>query len=212
MLTLQQLSDMADLQDRLNRYVDPGWRSAGWDWNLAIMAECTELIDQVGWKWWKHQTQAPLTQIQLEVVDIWHFVLSQAIVSGRLSEILAVLLCDPRPPSTAMPFVASAAISAAKQLCAAAASGAPLHEIVGNFYNLLRSSRLSFDELTTLYKAKAVLNLFRWSHGYKQGSYVKQWGEVEDNVYLESILHAHPNLPHEQINTLLEQRYQEVTA
>ena len=53
MLTSQQITNMLELQDRLNRHVNPGWKNAGYDWPMAIMAECTELADQVGWKWWK---------------------------------------------------------------------------------------------------------------------------------------------------------------
>ncbi len=82
MLTETQVNNMIEVQDRLNCHLNPQWCSAGYDWSLAIMSECTELADQIGWKWWKHQPQAPLTQIHLEVVDIWHFVLSGLIEQG----------------------------------------------------------------------------------------------------------------------------------
>ena len=46
MLTSQQITNMLELQDRLNRHVNPDWKDAGYDWPMAIMAECTELAAQ----------------------------------------------------------------------------------------------------------------------------------------------------------------------
>ena len=53
----------------------PDWRGQGYPWYRAIWVECAELLDHYGWKWWKHQTP-DLEQVQLELVDIWHFGLS----------------------------------------------------------------------------------------------------------------------------------------
>lgn len=37
------------------------------------------------------------------------------------------------------------------------------------------------------YVSKNVLNIFRQEHGYKDGSYVKEWFGQEDNVHLVEI-------------------------
>ena len=213
MLTPQQITNMLELQDRLNCHVNPGWKDAGYDWPMAIMAECTELADQVGWKWWKHQPQAPLTQIHLEVVDIWHFVLSTYLALDRAEDLGWKILAEPDHWCVGEPIDPAYAIRRAKVLAATAGLYPSVSmRLIPEFFSLMRAVRLSLDELYSLYMAKAMLNLFRWDNGYREGTYQKQWGDVEDNVYLESILHGHPNLPHEQITTLLQQRYQEITA
>ncbi len=79
----QQLAAMAELQDALNVNVHPQWRDQGHAYYRAIWVECAELLDHYGWKWWKHQ-HTDLEQVKLEIVDIWHFGLSQLIREGRI--------------------------------------------------------------------------------------------------------------------------------
>ena len=66
---------MLALQDAMNSKINPEWRQAGNEWYRAIWIECAEMLDHYGWKWWKHQ-QADMDQVTLEIVDIWHFMLS----------------------------------------------------------------------------------------------------------------------------------------
>src|SRR4030095_14802791 len=79
----RQLAAMAELQDALNVNVHPQWRDQGHAYYRAIWVECAELLDHYGWKWWKHQ-HTDLEQVKLEIVDIWHFGLSQLIREGRI--------------------------------------------------------------------------------------------------------------------------------
>ncbi|MDH1380152.1 dUTPase [Comamonas aquatica] len=78
----QMIADMLALQAQLNDRAYPAWRTCTPDYALAIISECSELIDSVGWKWWKKQEPRPLVQTQMEVVDIWHFVMSSLLASG----------------------------------------------------------------------------------------------------------------------------------
>ena len=66
---------MLEMQDAMNARVNPEWRSAGNAWYRAIWTECAEMLDHYGWKWWKHQ-KPDLEQVQLELVDIMHFAMS----------------------------------------------------------------------------------------------------------------------------------------
>lgn len=213
MLTAQQFTNMVEAQDRLNKHLRPDWYDAGFAWSTAIFSECSELIDQVGWKWWKHTSPAPLTQIHLEVVDIWHFVLSHLIECGPMTLSSARERIDREPDmwSIGEPLNKAQAIRRAKILAATACMypNEPLR-VLPEFFSLMRACRLSFDELYQLYMGKSVLNLFRWNNGYLQGKYQKTWGDVEDNVYLETILKGKPNMPFPQITTILQQRYQEI--
>ena len=47
---------------------------------------------------------------------------------------------------------------------------------------------MDFDHLYRMYVGKNVLNFFRQDHGYKDGSYIKVWGEREDNEHLAELL------------------------
>ncbi len=50
------------------------------DWNRCIYLEVAELIDSYPWKHWKNIDASPdYENIKIEIVDIWHFVMSEAL-------------------------------------------------------------------------------------------------------------------------------------
>lgn len=54
------------------------------NWRRCIYMECAELIDSFSWKHWKSIHQAPdFDNIKVEVVDIWHFVMSLMIENNQ---------------------------------------------------------------------------------------------------------------------------------
>ena len=79
MLSTTQLNTMLTLQDGMNRKVNPQWLSANYAYLRAAMIESVEGIEHHGWKWWKAQHK-DLPQLQMELVDIWHFALSSIII------------------------------------------------------------------------------------------------------------------------------------
>jgi hypothetical protein len=79
MLSKTQLSTMLDLQDGMNKKVNQQWLQAGYSYLRAAMIESVEAIEHHGWKWWKAQ-RLDLPQVQMELVDIWHFALSHIII------------------------------------------------------------------------------------------------------------------------------------
>jgi len=74
-VTKLQIFTMLKLQDEMNSIVNPDWRNAGYNWPRAIMVEAVEAIEHAAWKWWKHQVPN-MPQVQMEMIDIWHFALS----------------------------------------------------------------------------------------------------------------------------------------
>jgi dimeric dUTPase (all-alpha-NTP-PPase superfamily) len=86
MLTSTQLNTMLNLQDGMNKKVNPQWLTAGYSYLRAAMIESVEAIEHHGWKWWKAQ-KLDLPQVQMELVDIWHFALSHLIIQheGNIS-------------------------------------------------------------------------------------------------------------------------------
>ena len=60
------------LQNTFNSVVNPEWRKAGYNWRRAMWIETAELIDHLGYKWWKNiDAQWDHKQALLEVVDIF---------------------------------------------------------------------------------------------------------------------------------------------
>ncbi len=176
----QQLAAMAELQDALNANVHPQWRTQGHAYYRAIWVECAELLDHFGWKWWKHQS-ADLEQVKLEIVDIWHFGLSELIRDGRIGaghiDAGVVSAFDRIGTSSPRDFRETVEALAGATL---AQRGFP----VDAFVDLMGALPLDLDELYRIYIGKNVLNNFRQANGYKSGTYIKVWLGREDNEHL----------------------------
>ena len=177
----RQLSAMAEMQDHHNRLVHPRWRQQGHDYYRAVWVECAELLDHFGWKWWKRQ-QADLEQVKLEIIDIWHFGLSELLRGNQLGEPLAARLADALGSADTVDFRASVETLALKSL-------ATRQFDLAAFVTVMRALPMTFDELYRGYVAKNILNAFRQEHGYQDGSYRKRWHDGrEDNEHLVEIV------------------------
>jgi hypothetical protein len=84
-----------------------------------------------------------------------------------------------------------------------------LYEITSIFFKALANMSMDVPELYKRYIVKNQLNTFRQDHGYKDGSYVKMWGGVEDNVVAFNIMDEHPDLTPEQLYKKLEEEYKQ---
>ena len=82
---------MLQMQHRMNSRVHDDWINQSFEWYRATWIECGELMDHVGYKWWKHQVP-DWEQVRLEVVDIWHFGLSILILDNVNAEVIAAEL------------------------------------------------------------------------------------------------------------------------
>lgn len=169
--TLEEIQTLLAMQDELNTYIHPEWKKQNFDWNFAIIDEVREIREHLGWKWWKEGYKCGLTeanrkQVQLEVIDILHFVLSMACESH----------INPDKLREWMSY-----------------SYSSIDDLVGKCNNLLVTvvnetadypeawndlavaTGLTKEEVLETYLQKYVLNKFRQDHGYKDGSYCKTW-------------------------------------
>ncbi len=177
----QKILTMLELQDAMNRKVNPDWRDAGYPWYRAIWTECAEMLDHYGWKWWKHQ-KPDMAQVHLEIVDIWHFALSDLILHNDSMEKAAELALEGLNQQVGdIDFRSSIEHLAMASIQHQSAD-------IGRFAEVMKAADLGFDELFKTYVGKNVLNFFRQDHGYKEGSYIKLWNGREDNEYLADIL------------------------
>lgn len=181
---------MAEMQNAHNVQVHPEWRTQGYEYYRAIWVECAELLDHFGWKWWKKQIP-DLDQVKLEIVDIWHFGLSDLIRTGKLDESVgeAMFAVETTVAATANQLNSSdvAQFRAAVEALAESSLSQRLFRLEP-FQRLLEALPMSLTELFRLYIGKNVLNNFRQDHGYKTGEYRKLWSGREDNEHLIEIL------------------------
>lgn len=180
-----QLQIMLKLQDEMNSKVHPAWREQGFAWFRALWIECAELIDHYGYKWWKKQ-QPDMQQVQLEVVDIWHFGLSMRIDGRDFSVIAEEMAAE----ITAYQRQNLGVIEASEQLVANVLVKNQFH--AGEFVELMQAAELDMDSLFKQYVGKNILNRFRQDNGYQEGSYIKTWHQREDNEHLSELLHSLP--------------------
>ncbi len=177
----KQLSEMLALQDQMNQKVHPQWREQNYEWYRAIWTECAELMDHYGWKWWKKQTPE-LEQIKLEIVDIWHFGMSTFLVDSNDYDAIAGTIRQQWLESTEDDDFLKAVEALAADTLATKKISIPA------FCRLMLIMDMSMDELFRQYIGKNVLNFFRQDHGYKEGTYIKEWHGKEDNEVLAETL------------------------
>jgi len=92
MTNRDKLKEMFTLQQKLNDNTNGiGWE-AGYtkqnrqiNWRRCIYMELAELIDSFNWKHWKDINIEPdWDNIKIEVVDIWHFIMSLGLEEYKL--------------------------------------------------------------------------------------------------------------------------------
>lgn len=201
------LDTMARMQEAHNRQVHPDWRVKRYEYYRAVWVECAELLDHFGWKWWKKQGP-DLAQVKLELVDIWHFGLSELLRADELDAEVAEAL-DVPPSEGAGGEGLRQAVEALATACLQSKGFS-----VERFADVMAALPMSFDELFRLYVGKNVLNGFRQDHGYKDGTYRKAWAGREDNEHLMELLDGidEPATAAEDLYAKLEARYRETAA
>ncbi|BFN00738.1 MULTISPECIES: dUTP diphosphatase [Moraxella] len=187
-LNLNNIEKMLTMQDSMNTTVNNHWRNENNPWYRAMWTECAELMDHIGWKWWSKQ-ELDINQAEMELVDIWHFGLSDILQKGV--ESIAILkdvesiyqntLKHERNEIDKKEVLKNVENFSESILIKKTFD-------IKSFFVLANSLNLDFDRLTLLYIAKNVLNKFRQNNGYKSGTYTKIWGGKEDNCHLTQIV------------------------
>ena len=172
----EKIKEMLDLQNKINEKVHPHWREQNFEWYRAIWVECAELLDHYGWKWWKKQSPNQ-AQLELELVDIWHFGLSILLSNYDIEKSISLIsegMIDQRGSGkfreNLEDFTSNTLQTRSFDL--------------KRFNQVMNDVGLTFEKLYVGYISKNVLNSFRQDKGYQAGTYIKDWGGIEDNEYL----------------------------
>lgn len=170
------------------------------NWQRCIYMECAEMVDSFSWKHWKNINQeADWDNLQIEVVDVWHFIISLGLenysknlkggiedLAINISELNNFASIDTNksnfaPQDEVIKKVENIIfLSLAKEEL-------NIEALVSEFFDLVVMSGLNLETLYRLYVGKNILNQFRQDNGYKDGSYIKVWDGEEDNVVMKRI-------------------------
>ena len=78
MLQLQNQLNEATNGDKWTQGITKNGKTI--NWRRCIYMECAEMVDSFSWKHWKSIDKEPdWDNHQIEVVDVWHFIMSLAI-------------------------------------------------------------------------------------------------------------------------------------
>ena len=189
MLSNTRIEEIVKLQDTLNKVtVGLDWRQAQLTWHIYAWVEAAEAVESLGYKHWKAQ-EVDYENVKVELIDIVHFIISHYLVDSTQADIVHWMNSAQSKIHNTKLSTGDNASDLIKQF------NMLVHYITNNndpqfTFDLLFSIWEALGETPeTLYKAyitKNVLNSFRQTNGYKDGTYKKLWvfrgKEVEDNV------------------------------
>lgn len=216
-----QIRQMVEAQAGLNAQAySQTWMEMGgkpesdpevWDYPLAAAQEIGEFLNSWSYAWWATKTwpitsPADRSNCMTELVDAWHFLLSQAIIEedGDTYRASAQLLngfalCADAGVDGNHRNVVRLAKKLSTYLLDYCETSAPQVLIYSKFFELLTAAGFSLDHFHARYSAKLQLNIFRQLNGYKDKprTYVKIWdngpfgsGGKEDNYFLSEWIDA----------------------
>lgn len=191
-LNSEKLIQMLRTQNRLNKEYSENWKDIVTPtmFKTAILVETGELLDHLNYKWWKKENPLDMNQIHLECVDILHFLLSLLILSDGDYALVSKIFEYP-DDELIETFDKEKVIDSILNFNENLSKSNPLYLVI-YFQKILKQLNLSYDNLYRLYISKTALNLFRWSNGYKEGTYIKNWNNMEDNEHLIKIYETIP--------------------
>ncbi len=190
------------------------------NWNRCIYMECAEMVDSFSWKHWKSIHKEPdWDNLQIEVVDVWHFIMSLAIehyakemkgdivnLAMNISEQESFSKIDTKNNSFALQ---DDVIEKVEDIILLSLSKETieLEVLISAFFDLVIMSGLDLETLYRLYVGKNILNQFRQDNGYKDGAYIKVWDGEEDNVIMKRMWEEDANLKPETLYKSLAKKY-----
>ncbi len=223
---MSKITSMLQLQQQLNdatngKEWEEGVTAQGKiiNWKRCIYLECAELVESYPWKHWKNiSAPADTENIKIEVVDIWHFVMSEVLRLNRGRDIEEIAkeikslqnFCIIQDEAKEIDDNHLDQIANIEDFIKTIFMEASWQDILEKYLTILAQSGLNVDSLYSLYIGKNILNQFRQDHGYKDGTYKKLWGNVEDNVVMQEILKEHPNITPYELYDALKERYEDL--
>jgi len=217
-----QIKQMLQLQQKLNDNTNgTNWTDGitkngkKIDWNRCIYMETIELMDSFPWKHWKNVNQkVDIDNTKIELVDIWHFLLSKLLEESFKKDTKIEELIDNIFKHISYNGVKSdmnEIFKHCEKLIGFTINKNSCDILLNEFFYLCSMLSLNFDELYKIYLGKNVLNIFRQKNGYKSGNYIKIWNGVEDNIVMKEFLN-NSNLNYTSLYNALSCEYLKIKS
>ncbi|CAA6814468.1 MAG: Dimeric dUTPase (EC [uncultured Sulfurovum sp.] len=217
MLELQQeLNDATNGKDWENGLTKNGKKI---DWRRCIYLEAAELIESYPWKHWKNIDASPdYDNIKIEIVDIWHFIMSEALRlykienKGSIADIAQAIIrmqgfTEFQQTQKTEKLDPYDEIKLVEEMIKILFCNDNIDTLVISFLTMASKLNLKLPELYSLYIGKNILNKFRQKNGYKEGSYIKVWNNKEDNLIMQELLANKNDISPKELYTALEKAY-----
>lgn len=189
------------------------------DWKRCIYLESAELIESYPWKHWKNIDASPdYKNIKIEIVDIWHFVMSEALRLYKIDSLgsiedIAIVVSNMdefkifKDENSKSQLTIYEEIEFVEDMLKSLFCNLDINSLIISFLTMSSKLNLKLPELYKLYIGKNILNQFRQDNGYKDGSYIKVWSGKEDNVVMQSILDKYEDITPDKLYKALEEAY-----
>ena len=176
---------MVELQHQFNKQVSEDYLEKDFNWNSAIIAESGELLDSLGYKWWKKQ-EPDMENVKVEAIDLLHFVISDILqLNYNYEESLEASFIDETISEFEESFTSDIYEKEFEDEDLFGLVNILNYNEIPRFATLkimFKKLDMSNEDVYVAYIVKNCLNKFRQENGYKQGYYVKDWNGQEDNV------------------------------
>lgn len=216
---MNQIEQMFALQKQLNDETNGEVWIKGFtkenrqiSWYRGIYMEVAEAIDSFNWKHWKNIDDQPdWDNIKVELVDIWHFIMSESI---RIND--QAYANKHLELSAKGDFDSDALVSLLENMLKLSVTSSinpdinNIRQITDLFFEIISHLGIDVENLYKRYVVKNQLNTFRQQNGYKDGSYIKNWGGVEDNVIAFEIMDKNPKISPEDLYKKLNHEYSNI--
>ncbi len=192
------------------------------NWLRCIHMEVAELIESAPWKHWKNISAQPdIDNIHIELVDIWHFLMSYILQETNIPKAVSLVNTHCIYEAVEINNIdIKLMISESEKLSyialAIETGNMPafngVERFIDQFFRCCKISGLSFTWLQKIYIGKNCLNKFRQDNGYKEGTYTKIWNGQEDNVVMMSVLETAEDLTFETVYKNLDKAYSNIKS
>ena len=222
---MSQILKMLELQQQLNDATNgENWEEGitkngkKIDWRRCIYLETAELIESYPWKHWKNiDAQPDYENIKIELVDIWHFVMSEALRLYKVESIGSIETLNQKimamegyqqlEEAQESKLDSYTQIALVEEMIKVLFCSEDINQLINIFLNVTAHLGLNLSTLYALYISKNILNKFRQEHGYKDGSYIKVWNGEEDNVVMQTLLENNQNITPDELYQALTLAY-----
>lgn len=172
---------MVELQHKFNEATIENYLEKDLNWNSAIIAESGELLESLGYKWWKKQ-ESDMDNVKVEAIDLLHFVISDTFqryypkkdfIQRTIEEFEDYFTDNLKENEW---YVDSTIEKLIDEL-----NFARIDRFL-TMKAIFEVLEMSNEDVYIAYIVKNCLNQFRQGNGYKEGTYIKDWNGKEDNV------------------------------